>query len=40
MADEGKLGIFPIIIIIFLTLVVFGVIAGSFFPDSFLGNPI
>ena len=41
MADESKpLGIFPIIIIIFLALLVFGVMAGTFFPDSFLNDPI
>ncbi len=39
MADDEqpKLGIFAIIIIVFLLFVVFGVMLGTFFPDSFLG---
>ncbi len=41
MADENKpLGVFAIIIIIFLSILVFGVMAGTFFPDSFLNDPI
>ncbi len=41
MAEEQKpLGILSIIIMVFLALVIFGVIGGTFFPDSFLGQPI
>lgn len=41
MADEQKpLGIFSIIIIAFLVLVIVGVMAGVFFPDSFFGNSL
>jgi hypothetical protein len=41
MADEQKpLGIVSIIVMIFLLLLVLGVMGGTFFPDSFLNNPI
>lgn len=41
MADEQKsLGILSLIVIIFLALLVFGVMMGTFFPDSFFNNPV
>lgn len=41
MADEQKpLGILSIIMMIFLVLLIFGVMAGVFFPDSFFNNTI
>jgi hypothetical protein len=41
MADEQKsMGVLSLIVIIFLTLLVFGVMMGTFFPDSFFNNTI
>jgi heme/copper-type cytochrome/quinol oxidase subunit 2 len=40
MEEQKPLGIFSWIIIVFLLLVVLGVMGGTFFPDSFLGQPL
>lgn len=40
MEEQKPLGIFSWIIIVFLLLVVFGVMGGTFFPDSILGQPL
>lgn len=40
MDEQKPLGIFSWIIIIFLLLIILGVMAGTFFPDSFLTKPL
>lgn len=40
MEEQKPLGIFSWIIIVFMLLLVFGVMGGTFFPDSFLNKPL